>query len=172
MCAIVQGHRRSQRMFVGKNHVLSTGFLFVMFVVTRVSAQNNSTHFLDRFTYDETTRRGDGFVDYQPSLWGKIECDETSAESLEQCEGYPHKWHEGINWTVTQNYCRWCPLDAPLELCGRHHQSPINLLREVGLDLNTSDAAKECIVSRVHCILHCSPVTESCATVGLRNPVL
>eukprot|EP00536_Pseudo-nitzschia_multiseries_P002979 jgi/Psemu1/184841/e_gw1.42.19.1 len=108
-----------------------------------VSAKNNGTHFLDRFNYDETKVRDDGFIDFGPEEWGEIMCDERTAESLEQCEGYPHKWHEGINWTVQDNSCRSCPIGS--NVCERHHQSPINLLREVGLDLNTSDVAKECI---------------------------
>ena len=122
-------------------------FFFVSSHTSRiVSAKNNSTHFLDRFNYDTTTTdREDGFIDYGPKDWGKIKCDERTTESLDQCEGYPHKWHEGINFTVTDNYCRWCPVGS--DECGRHHQSPINLLREVGLDPNTSFVANECIVS-------------------------
>ncbi|OEU13118.1 alpha carbonic anhydrase [Fragilariopsis cylindrus CCMP1102] len=120
-------------------------FFFVSSHTSRiVSAKNNSTHFLDRFNYDTTTtNREDGFIDYGPKDWGKIKCDERTTESLDQCEGYPHKWHEGINFTVTDNYCRWCPVGS--DECGRHHQSPINLLREVGLDPNTSFVANECI---------------------------
>jgi len=119
-------------------------FFFVSSHTSRiVSAKNNSTHFLDRFNYDTTTDREDGFIDYGPKDWGKIKCDERTTESLDQCEGYPHKWHEGINFTVTDNYCRWCPVGS--DECGRHHQSPINLLREVGLDPNTSFVANECI---------------------------
>ena len=110
-----------------------------------VSAQNNKTHFLDRFNYHETTVRGDGFIDYDPKQWDKIKCDERSAESLEQCEGYNYKWHEGINFTIEDNYCRWCPVGS--DKCGRHHQSPINLVREVGLEPNISLVANECIVS-------------------------
>jgi hypothetical protein len=113
---------------------------------TVVLAANNSTHFLDRFNYHETSVRGDGFIDYAPSEWGNIECDERNAESLDKCEGYNHKWHEGINWTVQDNFCRWCPVGS--DACGRHHQSPIDLLREVGMDPNISLAAKECIVSQ------------------------
>ena len=149
-------------MFVARNNSLSSSSTstlvvqtFLLFFVFHshhskfggVSAKQNSTHFLDRFNYNKTTSRNDGFIDYGPKDWGKIECDERTAESLDKCEGYPNKWHEGINWTVQDNFCRWCPVGS--DKCGRHHQSPINLLREVGLDLNISDVAKECIVSRV-----------------------
>lgn len=145
-------------MFVARNNSLSplsastlvvqTFLLFFVFHshhsnLGGVSAKQNSTHFLDRFNYDKTTSRNDGFIDYGPKDWGEIECDERTTESLDKCEGYPNKWHEGINWTVQDNFCRWCPVGS--DKCGRHHQSPINLLREVGLDLNTSDVAKECI---------------------------
>jgi len=118
-------------------------FLFSSYNSHIVSAKNNGTHFLDRFNYHETTVRGDGFIDYAPKEWGEIKCDERTSESLDQCEGYNHKWHEGINWTITDNFCRWCPVGS--DECGRHHQSPINLLREVGLDPNISLVANECI---------------------------
>jgi hypothetical protein len=133
-------------------------FFFVSSHTSRiVSAKNNQTHFLDRFNYDTTTDREDGFIDYGPKDWGKIKCDERTTESLDQCEGYPHKWHEGINFTITDNYCRWCPVGS--DECGRHHQSPINLLREVGLNPNTSSFANECIVSLCLVSLPCLAIS-------------
>jgi hypothetical protein len=140
-------------MFAGRSIMV---FLFF----ARGFAMNNSTYFLDRFNYHETSVRGDGFIDYAPNEWGKIECDEQTAESLDKCEGYNRKWHEGINWTIQDNFCRWCPVGS--DLCGRHHQSPINLLREVGLDPNISFVANECIVSQMiilysrSCLCSCS----------------
>jgi len=132
----------SKKCFVSSSSLAANASL-IFLLLTGVLAKNNSTHFLDRFNYHETSVRGDGFIDYAPNEWGKIECDERTAESVDKCEGYNHKWHEGINWTIQDNSCRWCPVGS--DTCGRHHQSPINLLREVGLDPNISLIAKECI---------------------------
>jgi hypothetical protein len=129
----------------------------VINIVVVVEAQNNSTHFLDRFTYeDENIDRGDGFFDYRPQDWNDIRCDERTRESLDECIAYPSKWHEGIDWKINQNYCRWCPEDqADDQPCSsgfdstgqqiRHHQSPIDLQREFGLDIGTHPNAKECV---------------------------
>jgi len=130
-------------MFAGRSNFLVANAFLVFLRFVGVFAKNNSTHFLDRFNYHETTVRGDGFIDYAPNEWGNIECDEQTPESLDKCEGYNRKWHEGINWTVQENFCQWCPVGS--DLCGRHHQSPINLLREVRLDNNNSLVANECI---------------------------
>lgn len=111
----------------------------------------------DRWNYDETIVRSDGFTDYGPSDWGDIECDESSREGLDACLAYTDKWHEGEGWTIRDNYCRWCPESSP-DSCGRHHQSPINLERNRGLGYwnkteenngnpgaNADPMAKECI---------------------------
>mmetsp|Transcript_57646 Transcript_57646/g.140799 ORF Transcript_57646/g.140799 Transcript_57646/m.140799 type:complete len:631 (+) Transcript_57646:68-1960(+) len=109
--------------------------------------QNNGTYFLDRFSFkDETIVRDDGFMDYTPSEWQNIVCDET--DSLDECLAYRDKWRTGRGWSVKKNYCRWCPEGEGL--CGRHHQSPIDLRRSFGLDPfpweeNFHPDANECI---------------------------
>ncbi|KAG7372538.1 alpha carbonic anhydrase [Nitzschia inconspicua] len=119
-------------------------FMAFEWAVDHVQAQNSEDKgYLDRFTYqDETIDRGDGFFDYRPEDWDKIKCNENS--KLDECEGYNYKWREGINWTITDNFCKWCPDDGSKQ-CGRHHQSPINLLREFGLEPGTHENAEECI---------------------------
>ena len=47
-------------------------------------------------------------------------------------------------WAIDDmgNNCKWCPEDSALRNCGVHRQSPINMLREVGVD--TGPNHKEC----------------------------
>lgn len=107
-----------------------------------MSAQNTDTVFLDRFTYkDENVERSDGFIDYSPPNWGDIVCNE--GELLDECIGYPDKWETGRGWQLQKNYCEWCP--AGSGQCDRHHQSPIDLKRQVGLVPGTHPDANECI---------------------------
>ena len=94
---------------------------------------------LDRFNYDQTVQRPDGYTDYGPPEWGRIACDEE--DNLDNCIGYPDKWNTGRAWEVNENYCRWCPDGA--SSCGRHHQSPINLSRDRGIEDHVN--ANECI---------------------------
>jgi len=96
----------------------------------------------DRFSYDITRYRLDGFRDFGPEDWGDIQCDEEDA--LDSCLAYTDKWATGREWGIEQNYCRWCPVDDP-EACDRHHQSPINLQRAVGFEPFTHVLANECI---------------------------
>jgi carbonic anhydrase len=104
----------------------------------------SAQQYLDRFTYDVTTPNSAGFTDYGPSDWGDIDCDEIN--KLDECLAYRDKWHTGRQWDVLDNYCRSCPEDGTgTNYCGRHHQSPINLLRDRGLP--GSDNEKECIDS-------------------------
>lgn len=111
-----------------------------------MNSLKGDVQYLDRFNYNETVQREDGFVDYGPSDWDEIECDE--AFSLDSCLAYTDKWKTGREWSIQKNYCRWCPQDDP-DSCGeRHHQSPINLQRAVGLDPDMDKLANECIVSR------------------------
>ena len=106
------------------------------------TAQNDGTTFLDRFTYkDEDDNRGDGFIDYAPPNWNKISCNEGS--QLEECLGYTDKWDTARDWSITRNYCRWCP-DGEGR-CDKHHQSPIDLRRAAGYEPGTHDLANECI---------------------------
>jgi len=111
----------------------------------------------DRWNYDETIQRDDGFTDYGPSDWEDISCDESSREGLDECIAYIDKWHEGEGWRIERNYCRSCPEDSPGS-CGRHRNSPINLQRNRGLGYwgkteenngspgaNADPLAKECI---------------------------
>jgi Eukaryotic-type carbonic anhydrase len=103
-----------------------------------------ATLYLDRFNYKETVDRGDGFFDYGPSDWNEIQCDERTRESLEGCAGYGYKWHEGREWGLEKNYCRHC-VPGTEDSCGRDHQSPIDLLRQFGLEVGTHPNATECI---------------------------
>jgi hypothetical protein len=116
----------------------------VLLVAYGVEAQD---YYLDRFNYDVTVQRSDGFVDYQPEDWEQIQCDEQS--SLESCLAYTDKWETGRDWAINTNYCQWCPEGGDPSLCNenRHHQSPINLERIVGYEPDTHDLANECIVS-------------------------
>ena len=93
----------------------------------------------DRWNYDKTIQRQDGFVDFGPEQWGMIECDESGPEGLDACLAYRDKWHTGQGWQIDKNYCVWCPADAgsttirPEDHCDNHHMSPINLERVRGL---------------------------------------
>jgi hypothetical protein len=108
----------------------------------QTSAQNDGERFLDRFTYqDENDLRSDGFYDYSPPNWDDIACDE--GNQLDACLGYTDKWHTARDWSITKNYCRWCPEGEGR--CSKHHQSPINLRRESGLEPGTNQYANECI---------------------------
>lgn len=106
------------------------------------NAQNDGERFLDRFTYqDEDDVRNDGFIDYSPPNWNDIRCNEGS--QLDECLGYTDKWHTARDWSITRNYCRWCP-DGEGR-CGKHHQSPIDLRRASGYEPGTHPLANECI---------------------------
>jgi len=37
----------------------------------------------------------------------------------------------GVGWELEENSCRWCPASG--NNCGTHHQSPINLQRNVAI---------------------------------------
>lgn len=120
--------------------------------------QNNDRTYLDRFTYNsediviENDLNKDGrndhtSIDYSPENWRDIRCNEGS--KLDECVGYTDKWTTGREWGISKNYCKWCP-EGERNGCGRHHQSPVNLQREVGKDFNSSskfysDIANECI---------------------------
>ncbi len=104
-------------------------FLSLLFIALGTTAQ---IQYGDRWNYDQTIQRNDGFTDYGPSDWDSISCDESTREGLDACIAYTDKWHTGQGWTLEKNYCRWCPLDSP-DSCGRHHMSPINLERNRGL---------------------------------------
>jgi hypothetical protein len=103
-------------------------------------------YYLDRFNYDVTSPRTDGFKDFGPQDWGDIQCDEEN--SLRSCLVYTDKWETGREWAINKNYCRWCPIDDPESCNNRHHQSPINLRRAVGLEPGTHHLTNECIVGR------------------------
>ncbi|KAG7343373.1 Eukaryotic-type carbonic anhydrase [Nitzschia inconspicua] len=111
---------------------------------TAVVAQNSAERgYLDRFTYQELDiTRPDNFVDYAPQNWNAISCDEGS--QLDKCLGYRDKWETGRGWSIQKNYCRWCPESDP-NSCSRHHQSPIDLRRQVGYEPGTHEEANECI---------------------------
>lgn len=125
--------------------VLSAILLLLSYsTTTSVSAQNSAERgYLDRFTYqDNDIIRSDAFTDYAPKNWNDISCNEDS--QLDKCLGYRDKWETGRDWSIRKNYCRWCPEDDPSR-CSRHHQSPIDLKREVGYEPGTHKDANECI---------------------------
>eukprot|EP00934_Nitzschia_sp_Nitz4_P001123 Nitzschia sp. Nitz4//scaffold115_size69933//25168//26921//NITZ4_005999-RA/size69933-processed-gene-0.56-mRNA-1//1//CDS//3329533490//1123//frame0 len=107
-----------------------SGFVFASVLLAGVQA--DVSRYGDRFNYDETITRSDGWQDYGVEDWKKISCDESSRNGLDQCVGYTDVWHQGQEWQVEDNYCRWCPADKEGS-CGRHHMSPINLERNRGL---------------------------------------
>lgn len=130
--------------------LLLVGFVVLDTTLHGVEAQGTNVlsgngYYLDRFNYDETVRRGDGFVDYGPKDWEDIECDEQS--SLKSCLAYRDKWETGRHWDIEKNYCRWCPEDDPDQCGEKHHQSPIDLKRATGFEPFTHELANECIVS-------------------------
>lgn len=131
----------------------TTLLIWGVIAVSSTTMTAQALEYGDRWNYDTTQTRNDGFVDYGPSEWGRISCDERSVEGLDACLAYRDKWHTGQDWEIEDNYCRWCPADRPGN-CGRHHMSPINLERKRGLgywdnDGNPGDGAhpeaKECI---------------------------
>jgi len=127
-------------------------------IIRLVKGQNNDEIYFDRFTYksediiieNDLDKDGDKdhtSIDYSPRNWRDIRCNEGS--KLDECIGYRDKWTTGREWGISKNYCKWCPEDEDND-CGRHHQSPVNLQREVGLDFDMSsefysDIANECI---------------------------
>lgn len=126
--------------------------------VNLVKGQNTDGIYLDRFTYGSedvviendlnNDRKADHTsIDYSPRNWRDIRCNEGSR--LAECVGYRDKWTTGREWGVRKNYCKWCP-EGENNNCGRHHQSPVNLQRAVGLDFHWSsefysEIANECI---------------------------
>jgi hypothetical protein len=77
----------------------------------------------DLFNYD-TTRSWDGGMDYGPREWDQVECDD-----IEECYGWPEKFHMGVGWSLRRNDCQNC---EPGDGCGTHHQSPVPLDRQWG----------------------------------------
>lgn len=134
--------------------------ILLLWLAGFANAQNREGVYLDRFTYNdqdiaiEHDLNNDGIndhtsFDYAPDHWGEITCNEGSA--LDECVGYTDKWETGRAWGVTKNYCKSCPANGNHN-CGRHHQSPVNLQRVVGMDFDPdspdySALANECIVS-------------------------
>ena len=149
--------------------MIRSAVLFLL-LLGSIVAQNQNGIFLDRFTYKsediaiEHDLDNDGIndhtsYDYSPRNWRDISCNEGSR--LDECVGYTDKWETGREWGITRNYCKWCP-EGESHNCGRHHQSPVNLQRAVGLDYDWnspfySDLANECIVSFVSLslLVHC-----------------
>ena len=128
-------------------------FLVASLLLTVTDAQ---VRFGDRWNYDTTIDRSDGFTDYGPSDWERISCDESSQEGVDDCIAYTDKWQTGQGWRIRDNYCKWCPEGT--RNCGRHHSSPINLERYRGLGFwgkteenmgnpgaNADPNARECI---------------------------
>ena len=125
-----------------KSIVVTATLLLGITPSTTLAVNSADSGYLDRFTYqEEDITRPDDFKDYSPEHWNDISCNEGSR--LDECLGYRDKWETGRDWEISKNYCRWCPEGEGR--CGRHHQSPINLRREVGYEPGTHEAANECI---------------------------
>mmetsp|Transcript_260 Transcript_260/g.575 ORF Transcript_260/g.575 Transcript_260/m.575 type:complete len:592 (-) Transcript_260:193-1968(-) len=132
--------------------------ILLLWLLGSIGAQNQEGVYLDRFTYEsedvaiDHDLNNDGInghtsYDYSPRNWGDISCNEGS--KLDECVGYTDKWETGREWGISRNYCKWCP-EGEAHNCGRHHQSPVNLERGVGLDFDPSsqfysEIANECI---------------------------
>ncbi|KAG7372545.1 Eukaryotic-type carbonic anhydrase [Nitzschia inconspicua] len=118
---------------------LQRSFLLAV-TVSQSFVSSQLTVNLDRFTFDIASKtRPDGFTDYAPQDWLKIDCEDAN-----DCpEAYRDKWEYGRGWSLGNNACLHCP-EGTFQ-CGRHHQSPINLKREYGLELGTHPNANECI---------------------------
>ena len=147
-------------MVVIRTSIIATLLLLLFSGTERLAqGQNNENRgiYLDRFTYKNRNQKNNvkvngndhTAIDYAPDNWGDISCNEGS--KLSECLGYPDKWETGREWGISKNYCKSCPAGEN-NGCGRHHQSPVDLQRGVGLDFNVSskyysDIANECIVS-------------------------
>ena len=116
---------------------LASALLLLLSTVNDVAGQ---TQYLDRFNYNPTLQRSDGFHDYGPQNWADISCD--AVNHLNECLAYIDKWEEAQGWSIQQNYCEWCPDDGT-NLCGDHHQAPLALTRSHA-DPNSTDY-NECI---------------------------
>lgn len=106
--------------------------LALSFLIGGIHPTRAVLEYEDRWNYDKTIQRKDGFIDFGPEEWSLIECDESTPEGLDACLAYRDKWHTGQSWKLDRNYCLWCPVGLP-DSCGRHHMSPINLKRNRGL---------------------------------------
>lgn len=100
-------------------------------LVPLVSAQN-----LDQFTYEDTGSYSSSNPIFPPPQWDRVRCG-----NLDACVGWPDKWEEGQGWSLTENFCQWCPAEG--NNCGTHHQSPINLERNRAIAGNPFE--NECI---------------------------
>ena len=107
-------------------------FFFLFSVALALPATEAQVVYGDRWNYEGTITRADGFTDYGPEDWGDIECDESSVEGLDACLAYTDKWHTGQGWAIRSNTCRNCPFGQEGS-CGAHRNSPINLERNRGL---------------------------------------
>ena len=130
---------------------------FLVLLLVTFQFTNAQVRYGDRWNYDTTVERGDGFTDYGPSDWQRISCDENSQEGVDECIAYTDNWHTAQAWRIRDNYCQWCPEDGR-QNCGRHRMSPINLQRHRGLGFwgkteenngdpgaNADPNARECI---------------------------
>jgi hypothetical protein len=142
----------NKRIFNNTNNktMISSDFIIRSVLVSTVALSSTTTvikgqsTFLDRFTYeDQNILRSDNYYDYSPENWKDISCNEQTTAGLLECEGYRDKWLTGRDWSITKNYCRYCPDGS--NRCDRHHQSPIDLKREVGYEPGTHESANECI---------------------------
>ena len=132
-----------------------SGALVALIILVATEAQ---VQYGDRWNYGTTIQRADGFIDYGPSEWGSISCDESTSEGLDACIAYTDKWHQGQGWTIKDNTCHWCPDTDTSGSCGAHRMSPINVERNRGLGFwnktevnngnpgaNADPMARECI---------------------------
>eukprot|EP00539_Tryblionella_compressa_P020123 CAMPEP_0178866638 /NCGR_PEP_ID=MMETSP0747-20121128/5052_1 /TAXON_ID=913974 /ORGANISM="Nitzschia punctata, Strain CCMP561" /LENGTH=570 /DNA_ID=CAMNT_0020533509 /DNA_START=1 /DNA_END=1713 /DNA_ORIENTATION=- len=119
-------------------------FLLFFFHGVVISNRNSCSAqpYLDQFWYNAiSVTRADGFKDYAPQDWHQIPCP-----NVEDCLAYTDKWEMGRNWSLEEtDICQHCPAEAEAEVCGLHHQSPIDLKREYGFEPGTHPNANECI---------------------------
>jgi hypothetical protein len=74
--------------------------MMVVVMITGVSSASQGLQYGDRWNYDTTLMRSDGFVDYGPSEWNMISCDESTPEGLDACLAYRDKWHTAQDWKI------------------------------------------------------------------------
>ena len=113
-------------------HRVSWTLGLAVFFQAQAAATAAAVEYGDRWNYDTTIQRQDGFMDFGPEEWENIGCDESTSQGLDACLGYRDKWHTGQGWKIEKNYCIWCPASLP-DKCDHHHMSPINLERVRGL---------------------------------------
>ena len=117
--------------------------LLLLSAATMIPFSNGADR--DRFNYGDTRQRaGTNFMDFGPDEWDMLSCSKSSDGTVQHCLGFPDTWELGRDWDIDRNSCIWCPDDGfDRPECVKHHQSPINLQRNRGIENHTSE--NECI---------------------------